>query len=110
MKQFKLKFYIFFTFSVSHLGLFSQENGAVWANIEDISILKQTKRKTEAAKYNSLKLEQIASLYKITTILPAFPNSKDPALKNVYEFQCNCNSAYLSQALGKFGEEISRPE
>jgi hypothetical protein len=110
MKLFGLKFYLFFTFSVIHLCLFSQENGAVWANIEDISILKQTKRKTEEAKYNSPQLQKIVTLYKITKIIPAFPNSKDPILKNVFEFQCNCNSAYLSQALGKFGEGISKPE
>ncbi len=105
-----LKIYISLIIFLSSFTAFTQDNGAVWATVEDATILKLQKVGKEKTKYASLQLQKLVSLYKINNITPAFPNSKEERLKKVYEFQCNCNSAYLSQALSKFGEGISKPE
>ena len=82
----------------------------MWATVEDAAILKIQNKGKERTTYLSPQLQKLVTLFKITNIVPAFPNSKDENLKKVFEFQCNCNSAYLSQAISKFGGGITKPE
>lgn len=106
----KLKIYILLVLFLSSFSAFTQEIGAVWVTIDDISILKSQKSNKEILKYNSVQLQKIITSYNIDKIIPAFPNSKNPELLKVYEFQCKCNSSYLAQELGKFGLGISKPQ
>ena len=105
-----MKLYLLFIFLITSFCSFSQGNGAVWATVEDITLLKIQKTNTEKVRYTSSKIQKVVDLFKINKIIPAFPNSKDTILLKVYEFQCDCNSSYLSQALDQFGEGISKPE
>ena len=106
----KLKIYIFLLLFLCSFSALTQDNGAVWATIEDATILKVQNLGKEKTTYASPQLQKLVTLFKITNILPAFPNSKDENLKKVFEFQCNCNSSYLSQAISKYGEGINKPE
>ncbi len=105
-----MKVYLLFTFLIASFCSFSQDNGAVWATVEDVTLLKVQKTNNEKVKYTSPKLQKLVNLFNINNVIPAFPNSKDKSLQKVYEFQCNCNSSFLSQALSKFGEGITKPE
>ncbi len=106
----KLKIYILLVLFLSSFSAFTQESGAVWVTIDDLSIIKSQKSNKEILKYNSVQLQKIISAYNIDKIIPAFPNSKNPELLKVYEFQCKCNPSYLAQELGKFGVGISKPQ
>lgn len=106
----KLKIYIFLLLILCSIPAFTQDNVAVWATVEDATILKSQNNSQESTKYVSQKLQKLVTLFKINDIIPAFPNSKDENLKKVYEFQCNCNTAYLTQALSNFGPSITKPE
>ncbi len=106
----KLKIYILFTFITAAFCTFSQENGAVWATVEDISVLKKTNNLSDDSRYSNPILQKISTIYQITNIIPAFPDTKNPELKKVYEFRCNCNQAYLAQTLEKIGYGISKPQ
>ena len=107
----QLKTYLFLVILLTAFCSFSQNKGAVWATIEDISILKKTNNnKNENSRFQNSLIQKISTLYKITSIVPAFPNSENSELKKVYEFQCDCNQAYLSQFLEKFGNGISKPQ
>ena len=91
-----MKVYLLFTFLIASFCSFSQDNGAVWATVEDVTLLKVQKTNNEKVKYTSPKLQKLVNLFNINNVIPAFPNSKDKSLHKVYEFQCNCNSSFLS--------------
>ena len=105
-----IKTILIFAITINVQSFFAQvEKGKVWVTVDDASILPKVNSKGEFSSSSS-SFQKIVRDFAITGVKLAFPASKKRELLKVYEIECDCNQAVLSEALENSVKGLRDPE